>query len=750
MVGSVYENDEPKFFDSEADAAFQRFRRHLVAALLAATQENEIALIAHDLHEGGALRSWTDAMLASLASRSWQALVHVDRGERKPEDGWPNIGKRRWGPPLTPADFAERHGTPDAKRPFSSLMVRVKGHAAGALLSFCGRQVPLPLRRRLRGAVGSARSPVLENRRTRLESSGARRGVRPRGRRAPTTAGEFRARPGKGRRRRRRAIARRPRTRSTVRALGRARVRWSGRRRRGGRSLLATRLSHADRRQSSSVQALVHLAHHPGRAGPVRLDDGVERSGQGPPACHRANSPRGEKTRPKTSLSPGRAPRATAGTGCTSSSRSATAPTRGEPPAFSRWCSSVAPPAPTGCSRSATTRSAPHIGSRCATTHRFPEQVRRAYGRTLDPEDDLDLLKAEPSDKLVTVRFDVEPPSLLDLLSDKPDVEHATAGHSARLDELLRVAVNQTARAADDKLRTGLAREPYRNRLRQLLCGAVKSPVLVVGPPGSGKSTIIARAICDLLDSDDFAAHRNLDRVHNVLSLRGRHIIAGMSYVGQWEARCMALLQRARKKKLVLWADDVHAWGPHRSNRRERTFARRLLPGAVGTPGPLAHRRVHAGAAVGARARRAGFRRYFRTGPRRTNFGSSNPRYHAPWQPPARTRARCGVRPSLLPIHSQRREHPPRRDPRFPARPSTRSKRWPRSAPASDDSTTTTRSRRSSLATSFAISLVRRACPRHCSSPSNRSNPAPSSASSLNKSWVNQRRSTPQRTSFWV
>ncbi len=202
------------------------------------------------------------------------------------------------------------------------------------------------------------------------------------------------------------------------------------------------------------------------------------------------------------------------------------------------------------------------------------EQVRRAYGRTLDPEEDLDFLKAEPSDKLVTIRFDVDPPSLLDLLNDKPDVEQTTAGHSARLDELLRVAVNQTARAAEGKLPTGLAREPYRSRLQQLLCGTLKAPVLVVGPPGSGKSTVIARAVSDLLHSDDFAAHQNLDRVHNVLSLRGRHIIAGMSYVGQWEARCMALLQRARKKKLVLWADDVHAWGSiGRTTVSERSLA---------------------------------------------------------------------------------------------------------------------------------------------------------------------------------
>ena len=189
------------------------------------------------------------------------------------------------------------------------------------------------------------------------------------------------------------------------------------------------------------------------------------------------------------------------------------------------------------------------------------EQVRRAYTRLFEPDDDVDSLKSDGTDRLFTQRLDAAPPSLFDLLKqeDKGGVL-AAAGLSGRLDELLRATVNQTARAAEGRLPLGLPRERYRQRLQQLLCGAEKTPVLVVGPPGSGKSMIIAQAVADLLAADDFPVHRNLDRVHKVLSLRGRHLIAGMSYVGQWEARAVALLERARKQKLVLWSDDVHAW----------------------------------------------------------------------------------------------------------------------------------------------------------------------------------------------
>jgi ATP-dependent Clp protease ATP-binding subunit ClpA/ATP-dependent Clp protease ATP-binding subunit ClpC len=189
-------------------------------------------------------------------------------------------------------------------------------------------------------------------------------------------------------------------------------------------------------------------------------------------------------------------------------------------------------------------------------------QVANLYRSTFSPEDDIDLLRSDGLEKLITLRFDATPPSLLSGLQDDDRTQAmAGAGASGQIAELLRVAVNQTARAVDDRLPTGLPRPRYRRRLFQLLCGSRKSSLVVVGPPGSGKSTLIAQAVHDLLAADDFASHRNLDRSHNVLALRGRHIIAGMSYVGQWEARCVALLEHARKRRLVLWVDDLHAWG---------------------------------------------------------------------------------------------------------------------------------------------------------------------------------------------
>jgi ATP-dependent Clp protease ATP-binding subunit ClpC len=186
--------------------------------------------------------------------------------------------------------------------------------------------------------------------------------------------------------------------------------------------------------------------------------------------------------------------------------------------------------------------------------------LARHYSRTFTPNDDVESLRSTGSEKLVTLRFQVEAPSLRRLLKSQKQDERASSRRSGELSALLRVAVNQSAKAAAGELQLGLPRERQRERLRQLACGKSKTPLLVVGPPGCGKSTLLAQLVQDLLDADDFASHGNLDRVHNVLSLGGRQIIAGMSYVGQWEARCVELLALAKKRKLVLWVDDLPAF----------------------------------------------------------------------------------------------------------------------------------------------------------------------------------------------
>ena len=200
--------------------------------------------------------------------------------------------------------------------------------------------------------------------------------------------------------------------------------------------------------------------------------------------------------------------------------------------------------------------------------------------------DAIEALKTERKDLLKTISFSVDPPSLLDRLpqlgkgvfddlSEEFPGAPKQAGVGGGPKVLGHLGVNLTIRSIDRSLALGMPRAPYRDQLMLLASGADKRPILVVGPPGVGKSTIIFRWVRDLLEADQYEIHGNLDRIHQVWSISGKRIIAGMSYFGEWEQRCIELLEdTARRGRIVLLVEDLPAWGRiGRSRQSERNLA---------------------------------------------------------------------------------------------------------------------------------------------------------------------------------
>src|SRR5262249_741780 len=104
-----------------------------------------------------------------------------------------------------------------------------------------------------------------------------------------------------------------------------------------------------------------------------------------------------------------------------------------------------------------------------------------------------------------------------------------------------------------DDLNRAIGRDTEVNELARLLRAQDLRPVLLVGPPMSGKTTII----------EEYVYRRTAKRKSafnnrgNVWLLAPQRLISGMSFVGQWENRLLAIIKEAKKRKHILYFNDL-------------------------------------------------------------------------------------------------------------------------------------------------------------------------------------------------
>ena len=183
---------------------------------------------------------------------------------------------------------------------------------------------------------------------------------------------------------------------------------------------------------------------------------------------------------------------------------------------------------------------------------------------------DLDNLKTNGKDRISALAFSTLPQTLLDLLPRRKkgiwdDLEPTSKDKKKRRKKrgfkvLRELGTDLTQRVVDAQS-SGQQRSPYREKINAIFSGKTKRSFILVGPPGVGKNDILKCFVYDLLYFDNYSSHRNLDRVHHVWSVAGKRLIAGMSYLGDWEKRCIELLDDASSKWVILNIEDLYAFG---------------------------------------------------------------------------------------------------------------------------------------------------------------------------------------------
>ncbi len=103
-----------------------------------------------------------------------------------------------------------------------------------------------------------------------------------------------------------------------------------------------------------------------------------------------------------------------------------------------------------------------------------------------------------------------------------------------------------------DDLERAYERNDEIEEIEKLLRAPDRRPILLVGKPGAGKTALVHEVVYRMMEKRN---GRYPSRELTWLLSPGR-LIAGMSYVGQWEQRLIAILNETRKKRHTLYFDD--------------------------------------------------------------------------------------------------------------------------------------------------------------------------------------------------
>ncbi len=108
-----------------------------------------------------------------------------------------------------------------------------------------------------------------------------------------------------------------------------------------------------------------------------------------------------------------------------------------------------------------------------------------------------------------------------------------------------------------DDLERAVYREELVQRLSDLLKDTRNRPILLVGNALVGKTTLVHETVFRELQAVQRQLPQEKTAARHIWQITPQRIVTGMSFVGQWEDRWLAILRHMRKKHYVMFLDDL-------------------------------------------------------------------------------------------------------------------------------------------------------------------------------------------------
>lgn len=113
--------------------------------------------------------------------------------------------------------------------------------------------------------------------------------------------------------------------------------------------------------------------------------------------------------------------------------------------------------------------------------------------------------------------------------------------------------VNLTAQAGEGQLRRAYRRDRDVEEVLAALADELRPSLILVGSPGSGKTAIVHEVARRIRRKECPEALHDRE----LWAVSGASLIAGMTFIGQWQEKLTNLVQEVRKKRHILFIEDI-------------------------------------------------------------------------------------------------------------------------------------------------------------------------------------------------